>query len=102
MIYEYKNIYDQLFQFLRANGLCASKADYSRCFLGRSRTYWNAINKLNKDPSSEVVGTLIIALENIIAGSKPIGERTCDMLGNFINKIKTDLALHQKEVSNGI
>ena len=102
MIYEYKNIYDQLFQFLRANGLCRSKAEYSRLFLGRSRTYWNIINALNKSPSPEVVGTLIVALENIIAGGKPIGERTSEMVGNFINKIKTDLAFHQKEVSNGL
>jgi len=98
MIYEYKNIYDQAFQFLRANGLCSSKADYSRCFLGRSRTYWNAISGLGGIPSPEASGTLVIALENILGAGKDLSERTDEMLGNFIKKIKADLALRQKEV----
>ena len=99
MIYEYKNIYDQAFQFLRANGLCASKAEYSRCYLGRSRTYWNAITGLNRVPSPEVINTLVLALENIMGGGRNLSASTNEMLGKFINKIKSDLALRQKEVS---
>ena len=102
MIYEYKNIYDQTFQFLRANGLCASKAEYSRYFLGRSRTYWNAVAGLNRIPSPEAINTLVLALENIMGGEGNLSASTNEMLGNFINKITSDSALHQKEVSNGI
>ena len=99
MIYESKNLYDQVFQFLRANGLCSSKADYSRCFFGRSRTYWNAIVGLNRPPSPEAICTLILALENISTSGLGLSDRTNDALGNFIYEIKATAALHQKEVN---
>jgi HEAT repeat protein len=98
MIYESKNLFDQVFQFLRANGLCRSKADYSRRFLGRSRTYWNAIIGLGRAPSPEATITLVLALENISGSGLDLSDRTSDALGNFIYEIKATTALHQKEV----
>ena len=97
MIYETKNIYDQIFQFLRANGLCESKAVYSKEYLGRSRTYWNTIVKLNRCPSPEVIQTLIQSLNLVVVNETGLSAPTTSAIGEFITTIK-DQSLHQKEV----
>ena len=97
MIYEAKNIYDQIFQFLRANGLCESKAVYSKEFLGRSRTYWNTIVKLNRCPSPEVIQTLIQSLNLIVVNESGLSVGTITAIGEFISTIK-DKSLPKKEV----
>lgn len=94
MIYEAKNLYDQIFQFSRANGLCRSKADFSRCFLGRSRTYWNAICRAGIFPSAEACQTLILALSNIKDGPG-ISEATREALAAMIWQVEADLLERQ-------
>lgn len=90
MIYECSNLYDQIFQFSRANGLCRSKADFSRCFLGRSRTYWNAICRLGAMPSADACQTLILALSNLRDGPG-IGDATREALATMIWQVEADL-----------
>jgi len=97
MIYETKNIYDQIFQFLRANGLCESKSVYSKEYLGRSRTYWNTIFKLNRCPSPEVIQTLIQSLNMVVVNKSGLSASTTSAIGEFISTIR-DQSLHQKEV----
>lgn len=94
MIYETKNLYDQIFQFVRANGLCRSKAEFSRCFLGRSRTYWNVIFRADLAPSSDACQILILALSNIKDGPG-LGDATREALAAMIWQVEADLLERQ-------
>ncbi|WP_041633666.1 DUF6626 family protein [Magnetospirillum gryphiswaldense] len=94
MIYETKNLYDQIFQFVRANGLCRSKAEFSRCFLGRSRTYWNAICRVGLLPSPDAGQTLILALSNRKDGPG-LGDATREALATMIWQVEADILERQ-------
>lgn len=94
MIYETKNLYDHIFQFIRANGLCRSKAEFSRSFLGRSRTYWNAICRAGIFPSADACQTLIQALSNLKDGPC-IGDATKEAINIMIGLVEADLLERQ-------
>ena len=94
MIYEAKNLYDKIFQFIRANGLCHSKAEFSRSFMGRSRTYWNAICRAGIFPSADACQTLIQALSNLKDGPG-IGDATREAIGIMICQVEADLLERQ-------
>lgn len=85
MFYEIQGFNERIYRFLIGNGLARSGADYSRRFLGRSRTYLNVLRKLDRDPSPICWKNLTDQLNSLL--EQPLHDQTRQALADLMAEI---------------
>ncbi|OEJ64942.1 DUF6626 family protein [Magnetovibrio blakemorei] len=69
-------LHEQVFEFLRLNRLISNRADFSRNYLGRSRSYLNTIQYSGHLPSTDAMTVLSERLEWLVGTDITEGTKT--------------------------
>lgn len=82
-------LFEQTFEFLRANCYLNDSADFSRLALGRSRTYMSVLRYNGHEPSSEAYRNLRDYLQTCLTETSDADLSGC--LEHFIGKVEGEI-----------
>ncbi|GGF75515.1 hypothetical protein GCM10011332_31890 [Terasakiella brassicae] len=87
---DHRPLFEQAFEFLRANCYLNDAADFSRDAMGRSRTYLSMLRYNGHQPSPEVYGNLHTYLQTCL--TETTDTELCHWLEHYINKVRKMLS----------
>lgn len=78
-------LHEAIYEFLRLNRLTESKGDFSRQFLGRSRTYLNTLSYNGHSPSNAATTVLRQQLKELL--DQPLKPTTKEVIEGYIQQL---------------